>query len=542
MFRRKEFDELRAEFPGEGALRRALGPVALTTLGVGAMLGSGIFVLPGYAAAAGAGNAVSLSVVVTGVAFMFAGLCYAEMAAMVPVAGSSYNYAYATLGEFVAWVVGWAFIVTTTLGAAMAASSFSAYALSVLGDFGVHLPAGSARWLAPGVVVAIASTLILGIQESARSNTLFVVLNLASILVFLALGLSALPTSRSGGPFLPQGVGEDVLSGWYGVLRGAGCMAFAFLGFEAVASSAEEARNPQRDVPIAMLASISSGTILFVLVAYVLTRMVNYHALDVADPIAIALNVSSPIVLRIFVKLGAMSGLASSLLVLTLSQTRMLFAMTRDGLLPRALASVHPRFRTPLRATIATGSAVTLAAFSLPAGFTGLVASMGLLYTNAIVCLGTLVLRWQAPEMPRPFRVPGVYLVAPCGIAASISLLAAMPYRPTLTFVSVMFFGLVYYSLVANPRARATAAPITSRRSARQASDHELARRIVAFFDDLVVRMRHDPTVYEVIAAAAAVAFICAVLYSTTQEIYILYAHLGVMALTSVIVWIQGVR
>src|SRR5688572_31933657 len=410
LFVKKSLAELKAEAES-GKFKRALGPLALTTLGIGAVIGAGLFVLTGTAASQNAGPALVLSMMLAGIACAFAGLCYAEFASMIPVAGSAYTYAYATLGEIFAWIIGWDLILEYSLSASTVAVGWSGLVVSLLNDFGLALPpqltaaTGSTIALADGsavtalvnipavfVVVAVTALLVVGIRESAGANAVIVLVKVLVLLLFIGFG-AAYVQPDNWRPFIPENTGTFGEFGWSGILRGAGIIFFAYIGFDAVSTAAQEARNPQRDLPIGILASLAVCTVLFVATALVLTGIIPYTRLNVAAPVALAVDETGLGWLRPFIKLGAIAGLSSVILVLLMAQPRIFMAMSRDGLLPPLFSRVHARFRTPAITTVLTGAVVAVAAGLVPIDVLSQLVAMGTLLAFAIVCAAILVLR-----------------------------------------------------------------------------------------------------------------------------------------------------
>jgi APA family basic amino acid/polyamine antiporter len=466
-----------AEAAGEGSLKRALGPLNLVTLGIGAIIGAGIFVLTGLAAALHAGPAVPISMALVGIACAFAGLCYAEMASAVPVAGSAYTYVYATMGELVAWIIGWDLVLEYAAGAAGVGVGWSGHLVSLLGLFGIHIPPALAAsptvWCtaaqvgtmgAPGCahaglnltgaivnlpavfIVALMSTiLVIGIRESARVNNLIVIVKVTIVLLVVAVGLAHIDTANWK-PFIPPNTGEWGTFGWSGVLRGAGLVFFAYIGFDAVSTAAQEAKNPQKDMPIGILGSLAICTILYVVVSAVLTGMVPYTELNVPAPMAYAMeSIGAPWWVRVSLDVGAVLGLGSVILVMLLGQSRVFYAMSRDGLLGRWAGKVHPTFRTPYLSTIYTGIAVGLATGLLPLQLLGQLVNIGTLLAFVLVCAGVWILRTKRPDLERPFRTPLVPFVPIMGILCCFGLMLTLPGDTWLRLAVWLIIGFVIY-------------------------------------------------------------------------------------------------
>jgi APA family basic amino acid/polyamine antiporter len=495
---KKSIEELRAEAATSderGGLKRSLSGVNLVLLGIGAIIGAGFFGLTGQASAEYAGPAVPLSFVLGGIVCAFAGLCYAEMASTVPVAGSAYTYAYATMGEFIAWLIGWDLILEYMVGATTVAINWSGYVASFLHDRGIDLPA---RLLAsPGtvmveipddiaaqlhlrhgwstlasvtsrlqeagvefsgfpqvqaiinlpamvIVALVTALLVVGVQESARVNNVIVFVKVSILVLLIALGLPLIDSKNWGGPFIPPST-EMFHYGWSGICRAAGVVFFAYIGFDAVSTTAQEAKNPQRDMPIGIIGSLVICTLLYCLGSLVLTGVVNYKQLHVPDPVAVATDAMRMPWLSFYVKIGAIAGLSSVILVMLMSQPRIFYSMSKDGLLPEVVAKVHPRFRTPWITTIITGLIVMTAAGLLPLSVAGELTSIGTLFAFAVVSAGVLYLRITQPDIERPFKAPLVWFTAPMGVITAVLLMATLPPETWIRLIVWMGVGLVIY-------------------------------------------------------------------------------------------------
>lgn len=450
----------------EHGLKRTLTRLNLITLGIGAIIGAGIFVLTGQAAAAYAGPAVVLSFIVAGIACAFAGSCYAEFASLIPIAGSAYTYAYATLGEFIAWIIGWDLILEYLFGAATVAVGWSGYVVSFFKDIGIVIPASissaplafdaaTGTWTTTGAIInfpaifiiAILTTLlVIGIKESANFNNVIVIIKVAVILLFIGFGFFFV-SNANWVPFIPENTGEYGHYGISGILRAAGVVFFAYIGFDAVSTAAQEAKNPQKDMPYGILVSLIICTILYILVGLVMTGIVHFTKLNDPAPVAVAVNAagSGLIWLRYPVKIGAIAGLSSVVLVMLMGQPRVFFSMARDGLLPAAFGKVHPKFKTPYVTTILTGSVAAIVSGLFPIGLLGELVSIGTLLAFTIVCGGVLVLRYREPDLKRPFKTPFFPYVPILGMLTSLGVMASLPRDTWIRLIGWMAIGIVIY-------------------------------------------------------------------------------------------------
>ena len=442
-----------AAAPEQPGLARNLSAFGLVCIGLGATIGAGIFVLTGTAAATYAGPALALSFLIAGIACALVGLCYAELAATMPAAGSTYTYTRATLGEVCAWLIGWNLVLEFAFAAATVAVGWSGYAQSLLADAGIRLPArlasaagsGSAIDLPAGLIVLALTLLLLrGTREAALVNAVMVALKVAIVLAFVGVG-AAHVTPGLWHPFVPENAGTFGAYGWSGVLRGAGVVFFAFIGFETVSTAAAETIDPQRDAPIGLLGSLALSTVLYVAVAIVLTGLVPYRDLGVADPIAKAIDAIGLGGFATAIKLGALIGLTTSALTALYGQARIFYAMARDGLLPAAFARVHPRTHVPVLSQGLIGVATAAIAALVPIEILGELVSIGTLSAFILVCVCLLVLRRTEPERPRPFRVPAAPLVAGLGILSCLTLMAALPAETWLRLAAWIAVGLALY-------------------------------------------------------------------------------------------------
>jgi APA family basic amino acid/polyamine antiporter len=458
----KSVELLHAELAGGERLHRVLGPWALTAMGIGAIIGAGIFVMTGLAAHDYAGPSLMLSFVLAATGCALAGLCYAEFAAMIPVAGSAYTYAYATLGELFAWIIGWDLVLEYAIASCAVAHGWSHYFQALLGLYGVALP----PWLAVdpysatpdilaaaphlaglpiafdvsamGISLILTVVLVMGIRESAGLNTLVVFLKLAVVLFVIAMGIPHVDPANWK-PFFPFGVA--------GTFAGASYVFFAYIGFDSISTHAEEAINPDRDVPFAILASLGLCTLLYIAVAAVLTGMVPYQDIDIDAPIVAAFSAKGLGMASLVISVGAVAGITSVLLVMMLSQARILLAMARDGLLPHAVfGAVHPKFRTPHRSTILLGLLVGTVSALVPLQLLAELVNIGTLFAFVVVCASVLVMRRTRPDVRRPFRTPWVPFVPVAGILANLVLMLALGWHNWARLLVWMLLGLVVYA------------------------------------------------------------------------------------------------
>ena len=508
LWSKKSIALLQSEAASEGSevsLRRALSALNLTMLGIGAIIGAGIFVLTGTAAAQTAGPAIVLSFVLAGFGCLFAGLCYAEFAAMIPIAGSAYTYGYATLGEFIAWIIGWDLILEYLFGAATVAVGWSGYFVAFLQDnLGIHVspawtqaplgvvgthtlvrnlmcidPHGAATAasngacaagsvLQPGIInlpaiilVGLMTTLlVIGIKESASFNNLIVFIKVAIVILVIAFGFGYVKPSNWH-PFIPANTGTFGEYGFSGIVRGAAVVFFAYIGFDAVSTAAQEAKNPQKDMPIGILSSLGICTVLYILMALVLTGLTNYKTLNVPHPVFVAIAAAGPALawLGVFVNVGAILGLASVVLVMLMGQPRIFFSMSRDGLLPPGFGKVHRKFQTPYITTIVTGVVAAAVAGFFPIDLLGQLVSIGTLLAFVIVCVGVMVLRYSRPNIPRPFRTPLVPLVPILGILICGYMMTSLPADTWIRLIVWMAIGLIIYFSYSRRHSRVAAQP-----------------------------------------------------------------------------------
>jgi basic amino acid/polyamine antiporter, APA family len=476
LFRTKSIeDSIRDTEDDEHGLRRSLGPIDLTVFGVGVIIGTGIFVLTGKAAGVQAGPAVALSFVVAGVVCGLAALCYAEFASTVPVAGSAYTFSYATLGELIAWIIGWDLILELALGAATVAVGWSNYAVDILKIAGITVPgwlyADFHNVIAALIVLALTAVICLGIQVSARVNLVVVAIKVAIVLFVIVAGLFFIHAANYS-PFIPpsgtapapgatpsssllQDIGVAPGSfGVSGIFTGAALVFFAFIGFDIVATAAEETRKPQRDLPIGIIASLAICTVLYVAVSLVITGMVRFNKLSIEAPLAEAFRAVGRPAFATVVSVGALAGLTTVMMILMLGQSRVFFAMSRDRLLPPAFSAVHRRTRTPVRTTITTGVVVAAVALVVPLTDLADLVNIGTLFAFVLVAIAVLVLRRTRPDLKRAFRTPFVPVLPAVSVLASIYLMLNLPGLTWLRFFIWMAVGLVVYFLYGVRRSR----------------------------------------------------------------------------------------
>jgi APA family basic amino acid/polyamine antiporter len=477
LFRKKPLNLLLEELKSDNRLRRILGPVSLTSLGVGAIIGTGIFVLTGVAAHDKAGPAISLSFAIAGIACVFAALCYAEFASMVPVAGSAYTYAFATMGELFAWIIGWDLVLEYAVASATVAHGWSHYFQDFIGIFGIHIPPALTRapiefdlvtkhFIPTGTVIdfpavmisfIITIVLIKGIKESTTFNNTMVIIKLAVVLLVIVVGAMYI-NPANWKPFAPFGYSGLSIFGIpvsgqlgpggapVGVLAGAAVIFFAYIGFDSISTHAEEARNPQRDVPIGIITSLILCTVLYIAVAGVLTGIVHYDKINIDAPVSDAFRQIGLGWAQFIISLGAIAGITSVLLVMMLSQPRIFLAMARDGLLPQKIfGAVHEKYKTPWKSTILTGIFVALLAGFLPLRILAELVNIGTLFAFVVVCAAVLIMRKTHPEAERPFRAPLVPFVPIAGIATCLLLMLSLPGENWLRLIVWLGIGMVIY-------------------------------------------------------------------------------------------------
>jgi APA family basic amino acid/polyamine antiporter len=450
----------------EHSLKRALGRINLISIGIGGIIGAGIFVLTGTAAAQFAGPAIVISYIIAGIGCVFAGLCYAEFASMLPIAGSAYTYGYSTMGELVAWIIGWALVLEYAFGAATVAVGWSGFVSSLLGFFGTKLPFDPTPAISLSLfghtinaqvdlfallaIVVITGVLVIGVRESANFTSAAVMIKVAIVLFFIGLaGIFAFShwphMVANWHPFIPKNTGHFGQYGWSGIMRGAGVVFFAYIGFDAVSTAAQEAKNPQKDMPFGILGSLVVCTILYMFVAGLLTGLKPYNTLNVPAPVADGVAVIGVRWAVVLIDLAAIAGLASVMLVMLLGQSRVLYTMSRDGLLWDWVGKLHPRFCTPYLTSIVVGCLAAFLAAFFPITLLGELVSLGTLLAFTIVSIGVWVLRVRRPDLHRPFRTPLVPLVPICGAIVSLALMVSLDAPAWIGFTSWLVFGLIIY-------------------------------------------------------------------------------------------------
>jgi APA family basic amino acid/polyamine antiporter len=455
LFVKKPIGTLLAECEGEH-LKRSLSAMSLVALGIGAIIGAGIFTLTGVAASTHAGPAMVYSFMLAALGCAFAGICYSEFSTMIPIAGSAYTYSYATMGELIAWIIGWALVLEYAVGAATVAVSWAATFDSILLSFGIRLPRslvagpfdvmpGNVNLLAIIIICIISGILIRGISESAKFNDFIVITKVTVVIFFIGIGYFFINRANYH-PFLPPNTGEFGAFGWSGVLAAAGQIFFAYIGFDAVSTAAQEARNPKRDMPIGIIGSLLVCTILYILYSLVLTGIVNYKELNVAAPLAVAVDRMKGLPwVGFLMKLGSLCGLTSVMLVMLLGQSRVFYSMANDGLLPPLFSQIHPKFRTPWKSNLLLMVFVSLGAAFTPIARLGNLTSIGTLFAFVLVCIAVIIMRKKEPDLPRPFKTPMVPLVPILGVLVNLALMAGLGIITWAAFLIWMAIGLIVY-------------------------------------------------------------------------------------------------
>jgi APA family basic amino acid/polyamine antiporter len=457
LFATKSLERIKAESEGgEHHLKKTLGPVNLVALGIGAIIGAGLFSLTGIAAADNAGPAVVLSFVVAAIGCAFAGMCYSEFATMIPIAGSAYTYAYATMGELLAWIIGWDLVLEYAVGAATVSVSWSSYVAKLLHMYGVNLPdslthcpwdtpAGIINLPAVLIIFGVSTLLMIGISESARVNAIIVCVKVTIVIVVICVGF-AYVNSANYTPFIPENTGTFGEFGWSGIMRAAAVIFFAYIGFDAVSTAAQEAKRPQRDMPIGIIGSLIICTILYILFARVLTGMVPYRKFHGdASPVATVISLFPYAWLQTSIVIGIIAGYTSVILVMLLGQSRVFYSMSRDGLLPKVFSDIHPSWQTPYRCNLIFMVFVSLFSGFLPISKLGHMTSIGTLLAFVIVCIGIIVMRRTNPNAPRPYRTPMVPLVPILGVLVCFAMMASLDVETWIRLVVWLVIGLCIY-------------------------------------------------------------------------------------------------
>lgn len=454
-----------SEMDHGNGLKRTLGSFQLIALGIGAVIGAGIFVLTGQAAAEYAGPAVILSFIFAAIICAFAALCYAEFASLIPSAGGAYSYAYATLGEFVAWIIGWGLTLEYLFSPSTVAVGFSGYFSSFLSDFGVIIPTSLSSspfaydivegWSRTGayinlpamaIIAVIGIMIAVGLKTAALFNNIMVVIKLSVIALFIVFGLFFI-NSDNWVPFIPQNTGIFGEFGWSGVFRGAGVVFFAYIGFDALSSLSQEAKNPQKDMPVGMIGSLGLSTIIYIAVALILTGIVSYKLMNIPDPFSLAINAFGTkfLWLRFVIKLAILAGLCTVILVMLMGQTRVFYSMAQDGLLPKVFAKVHKDFGTPFINTIIVTCVAMLVSGFFPVVILGQLVSIGTLLAFAMVCFGVLLLHYKHPELARPFHTPWKPWIPILGTLACVVQMILLPLVTWQQLIGWMVIGLIIY-------------------------------------------------------------------------------------------------
>ncbi|HSB17603.1 MAG TPA: amino acid permease [Bryobacteraceae bacterium] len=451
---------------GEHTLKRTLGAMSLVALGIGAIIGAGLFSLTGIAAAENAGPAIALSFIVAAIGCAFAGLCYSEFSTMIPIAGSAYTYAYATMGEFLAWIIGWDLVLEYAVGAATVSISWSAYIVSLLHDIGINCPPylvaspwqpvqlpngqlvhGLINLPAVFIIALVSTLLVVGIKESANVNAVMVMIKVAVVIIFIGVGIWFIKGSNYV-PFIPENTGTFGEYGWSGILRAAGVIFFAYIGFDAVSTAAQEAKNPQKDMPIGIIGSLLICTVLYVAFAFVMTGLAHYTEFKgAAAPVAVAIAKTPYMWLGSLVKFAIIAGLTSVILVMLLGQSRVFFSMSRDGLLPGVFSEIHPKFRTPWKSNLLLMIFVSLFSAFAPISAVGHMTSIGTLFAFVIVCVGIIIMRRTQPGLPRPFRTPWVPVVPVLGILVNAMMMYGLGWENWMRLFVWLAIGLTIYFL-----------------------------------------------------------------------------------------------
>jgi basic amino acid/polyamine antiporter, APA family len=468
LFIKKPLSQLLKQAEGSHELRRTLGPGNLVALGVGAIIGAGLFSITGLAAANNAGPAITISFVVAALGCAFAGLCYAEFASMIPIAGSAYTYSYATMGEFIAWIIGWDLVLEYALGAATVAISWSGYLIKFLQYYDLHLPpeltispfqtvtladgstvTGIFNLPAVFIIIFVSLLLIKGTRESALANSIIVALKVGVVLVFVILGWAYIDTANYT-PYVPANTGTFGEYGFSGIIRAAAIVFFAYIGFDAVSTAAQETKNPKRDMPIGILGSLVVCTILYILFAHVMLGLANYKEFAGKDgiaPVAVAIAHTPYVFLQQAVILAILGGYCSVILVMLMGQSRVFYSMSQDGLLPKFFSDVHSKFGTPWKSNLLFMVFVSLFAAFVPASVVGEMVSIGTLFAFVLVCIGIWVLRVKQPDAPRTFKVPMVPLIPILGVITCLFMMVFLPADTWIRLFVWMAIGIVIYFL-----------------------------------------------------------------------------------------------